>query len=255
MMTGNAARWVTSVATAACLLSNVGAQATGQDLSRARRNPAMSPREDAQLEARAAKNQELETFAAGQEGLGFIVLAPVVVVAAFVGSIVACPLGYSHSLRERGFIPGNCWDPDSKVERFFNRSAIVFGFPLYCMGYLMGLPFQTSGPAPALPIPMDPPTSRQGRDFLEVTVEKLTDKERVLVNRQDGLKIVAVRGLAEKAGLRPGDILLDLGGMPITEETLGEVLSRYDWGDTVEAVVLRMGQRIMVEVRFPERKD
>ena len=59
---------------------------------------------------------------------------------------------------------------------------------------------------------------------------------------------------ADTAGIEPGDVIIELGGEPITSMT--DVISgviRYDPGDVVEVVVLRDGERRELMVELGER--
>ena len=58
-------------------------------------------------------------------------------------------------------------------------------------------------------------------------------------------------GPAEKAGLRRGDLLVELAGTPIRDvNDFMFVLRRVKPGQTSTAVVMRAGQRLQVEVTF-----
>lgn len=54
---------------------------------------------------------------------------------------------------------------------------------------------------------------------------------------------------ADRAGIRPGDVVTAFGGDPVsTPRDLSRALDRFDGGDTVEVRVLRDGERQVVEV-------
>ena len=63
---------------------------------------------------------------------------------------------------------------------------------------------------------------------------------------------------AARAGLRPGDVIVELGGERIdTVEDLYSAIRRRDPGDPVELTVVRRGERRTIEVtlaRLPERR-
>jgi hypothetical protein len=60
-------------------------------------------------------------------------------------------------------------------------------------------------------------------------------------------------GPAEAAGLLPGDVLIHLGGYPVTHEDLGRRLTRIGAGEHVTAVIVRGGASMMVELVLVER--
>ncbi len=101
-----------------------------------------------------------------------------------------------------------------------------------------------------------PPASpARKKVMLGVTADDFTDAERKALGVGGGIKVAAVRGPADQAGLKPGDILLELGGTPVTEETIGKTLEKYQPGDTAEAVVLRDKKRMTVKITLAERKE
>jgi len=76
-------------------------------------------------------------------------------------------------------------------------------------------------------------------------------------NGQKGMLLAGVRAgsAAEKAGLRRGDILIQLGKHPIGGvEDLMYVLNSSKPGETVTAVILREGQQLRLDVTFQETK-
>ena len=100
----------------------------------------------------------------------------------------------------------------------------------------------------------EPPAPRR-RVLLGVTADEFTDAERKALGVGGGIKVADVRGPAEKAGVKAGDILLELDGKPVTEETVGGVLESKKPGDEVEATLLRGGKREKVRIRLTERKE
>jgi S1-C subfamily serine protease len=100
----------------------------------------------------------------------------------------------------------------------------------------------------------EPETPRR-RVLLGVTADEFTDAERKALGVGGGIKVGDVRGPAEKAGLKAGDILLELDGKPVTEETVGRVLETKKPGDEVEATLLRGAKREKVRIQLAERKD
>jgi S1-C subfamily serine protease len=107
--------------------------------------------------------------------------------------------------------------------------------------------------------PVKPPTpdvpAPRRRVLLGVTADEFTDAERKALGVGGGIKVADVRGPAEKAGIKAGDILLELDGRPVTEETVGAALEKKQPGDEVEATLLRAGKREKVRVVLGERKD
>lgn len=67
---------------------------------------------------------------------------------------------------------------------------------------------------------------------------------------------VAAGSPAEKAGLKEGDIILEMGGEKITEDnSLSKVISEYDSYDSVDLKVLRDGKEMSVAVILGEWKQ
>jgi S1-C subfamily serine protease len=93
------------------------------------------------------------------------------------------------------------------------------------------------------------------RAYLGLSPDTFTDEERKKLGIGGGIKIAEVRGPAEKAGLLPGDILLAIGVVEVTEDTIGRALERLSPGDEVEVTVLRERKRLTFKVTLGERKD
>ena len=102
--------------------------------------------------------------------------------------------------------------------------------------------------------PADPPAG-ENRVFLGITVDEFTEAERKALNVPGGMKIAGVRGPAQKAGVRAGDVLLEIGGKPVTERNIVKILSRYAPGDKAPLKVLRSGEQHTLEVVFAGHKD
>ena len=73
----------------------------------------------------------------------------------------------------------------------------------------------------------------------------------------DGKNPAIVSGSpAERAGLKKGDIILEINGQKITEDnTLGSVISRFSPGDTIDLKILRDGKEFNLKVilgKYPE---
>jgi len=107
-------------------------------------------------------------------------------------------------------------------------------------------------PGPAKP---QPPVAQPRKVYLGITADDMTEAERKALGVAGGIKIADVRGPAKDAGLKAGDILLELDGDAVTEERIGEILSKHKPGDSVEAVVLRAKKRTTLKIDLAERKD
>jgi len=204
------------------LLTHLGIAGAEQEATP--RPQRMTPAEDARLAARAAKNPGLENFTAGQAEA--FVYGGILAVAAIVGVVIACPLGWTHSTKGKGFVP-------AEVEgKTFQVSAVIFGFPLYTLGYLIGLPF-VAEPAPAPP----PGNKELEKYFLGSTVEVLGHP-----------KLTAASDAADRAGLKEGDLILDIDQVEIDGENLPSVVARYAWGDSMDVGILREGCRLRMTI-------
>jgi serine protease Do len=91
--------------------------------------------------------------------------------------------------------------------------------------------------------------------MLGLTADDFTDAERKSLGVGGGIKVASVRGPAEQAGIKAGDVLLELGGTPVTEETIGRTLEKFQPGDQAEAVLIRDKKRMTVKVTLAERKE
>ncbi len=62
---------------------------------------------------------------------------------------------------------------------------------------------------------------------------------------------VSEKSVAERAGLKVGDVLLSLGGAPIkSDNSLRKLMANYRWGDVAEAVVRRDGKETALDINF-----
>jgi hypothetical protein len=162
----SAMRRMAALLAALALVTQVGVVEAMQDVPAKPRPQPLTPSEDAQLAARAARNPRLENFTAGEaEALVYgLVLGAILAFSVFVGHLIACPLGWSHSTQGKTFVPAECLKTNSKTLNYFNGCAVILGFPLYALGYLIGLPFAPPAP-PANPVP--PPDDRGGNSLKE----------------------------------------------------------------------------------------
>jgi serine protease Do len=73
----------------------------------------------------------------------------------------------------------------------------------------------------------------------------------------DGKSPAVVSGSpAERAGLKKGDIILEINGQKITEEnTLGGIISRFSPGDTIDLKILRDGKELNLKVTLGNYPD
>ena len=132
-----------------------------QEETRRRPQP-MTPSEDATLAARAAHHPELASFTAGTgdgEALVYaLVLGAIAVFSVFMGNLIGCPLGWTHSTEGRSFVPADCFKNESKTVTYLNGCGVVLGFHFYALGYLIGLAFpnprRVDKPVPTPPEPV-----------------------------------------------------------------------------------------------------
>jgi serine protease Do len=76
----------------------------------------------------------------------------------------------------------------------------------------------------------------------------------------DGKNPAIVSGSpAERAGLKKGDIILEINGQKITEDnTLGSIISRFSPGDIIDLKILRDGKELNLKVvlgKYPENEN
>jgi S1-C subfamily serine protease len=114
---------------------------------------------------------------------------------------------------------------------------------------------QKSGGKETAPVKPTPPVAQPRKVYLGITADDMTDVERKALGAAGGIKIADVRGPAKDAGLKPGDILIEMDGEAVTEERIGDILAKHKPGDSVEAVVLRAKKRMALKIDLGERKD
>jgi len=62
---------------------------------------------------------------------------------------------------------------------------------------------------------------------------------------------VSEESVAERAGLKVGDVLLSLGGAPIgSDNSLRKLMADYRWGDVAKAVIRRDGKETGIDINF-----
>ena len=113
---------------------------------------------------------------------------------------------------------------------------------------------KTPTPAPK-PEPKVTPAPASKKVVLGITADDLTEAERKSLGVGGGIKIAAVRGPAADAGLKAGDILVELDGQAVTEDRIGEILAKHQPGDTLSVKVVRAKQTVSLKVVLGERKD
>jgi serine protease Do len=73
---------------------------------------------------------------------------------------------------------------------------------------------------------------------------------------QNGEAAVQSGSVAEKAGIKEGDIILEFNNEKITQDnSLAKVISKYNPGDKVSLKILRDGKEIVLDVVLGERAD
>ena len=76
----------------------------------------------------------------------------------------------------------------------------------------------------------------------------IADNEGVLIDN------VLRGGPSDRAGLRDGDVLMRLSGVPVTGSNLVSRLSQIGAGETVTVSVIRNGERQELQVTLGERE-
>ena len=100
-----------------------------------------------------------------------------------------------------------------------------------------------------------PEAAPSRKAYLGISADDLTEADRQALGSASGIKVSDVRGPAKDAGIRAGDLLVELDGEPVSEDKIGVILARHQPGDTVPAVVLRGKKRVPVKILLAERKD
>lgn len=213
---------------------------------------AIGDEEDGDLAVRATMNEELQHFAGGNTGLevvGHLVggMMMTLLMATAAGNAVALPLGIAHSAQGQGFIPGESWHAGGE-EGFLTRLGCVFGFPVYCVGYLIGLPFGPSEPRPTSTLH---PKARVELARLGIVADALLEHERLALTSPGEIVVVAVTGPALEAGLQVGDVLTELGGKIVTAGNLADIVSAAMREEGVWVTILREETERVMRIKVP----
>lgn len=107
-------------------------------------------------------------------------------------------------------------------------------------------------PAP-VPAPEKAPAAK--KVFLGITADDLTEGDRKTLGARSAVRVADVRGPAKDAGIKPGDLVLELDGEAVNEDKLADILGRHKPGDSLDAVLLRSGKKVPVKIVLGERKD
>lgn len=94
----------------------------------------------------------------------------------------------------------------------------------------------------------------------ELAKEKKLSVDYGALIASDGKNPAIVSGSpAERAGLKKGDIILEINGQKITEDnTLGSIISRFSPGDIIDLKILRDGKELNLKVvlgKYPENQN
>ncbi len=78
----------------------------------------------------------------------------------------------------------------------------------------------------------------------------------LIIEGDEGQFAVSPDSVAEKAGLKKGDIVLEFNGERITtENTLAEIIMKYNPGDKVTLKVLKNDQEMVIDIILGERSE
>jgi S1-C subfamily serine protease len=113
---------------------------------------------------------------------------------------------------------------------------------------------KAGGKTPA-PAPKTAPAPSSKKAVLGITADDMTDAERKTLGISGGIKIGAVRGPALDAGLKIGDVLVKFDGEAVTEDRIGDLLSKHQPGEVVHVEVLRGTKPMKFMLKLGERKD
>ena len=105
--------------------------------------------------------------------------------------------------------------------------------------------------------PVEVEVMRAKVGYLGIFPGSITDELKGKLGLVDGTGVfvrgVSDGGPAATAGLREGDVILQLGGTPVSQTRLGRVLQRIGAGETVPALIVRGGERQTLSLVLGER--
>ncbi len=106
--------------------------------------------------------------------------------------------------------------------------------------------------------PKDPPKVPAKKAYLGVSADDFSDDDRATLGLAAGagLKVFEVKAgsPAEKAGIKTGDVIIQIGSTNVTEKGMSEIIAGYGAGDIAEFTVIRGKEKKTVKVTFSEKK-
>ena len=102
------------------------------------------------------------------------------------------------------------------------------------------------------------PTLKKGEDvvraYLGVSTASVTPEMNLRAEQGAVIQDLAPLGPADRAGLRPGDIIVAMGGEPVRgSDDVSRLVDARSPGDEVEVEVVRAGERERIEVKLEKR--
>ena len=102
-------------------------------------------------------------------------------------------------------------------------------------------------------------SGKVARGFLGVRTDELTPDiaRRLGVAFQPGalVNIVEPSSPAARAGVKPNDVIIEIGGRRVDADTLGQAVASRRPGDVVKVALLRGAKRVELEVKLTENED
>lgn len=102
-------------------------------------------------------------------------------------------------------------------------------------------------------------TPEEPRPYLGISPDDFSDDQRkeLGLEKGHGIKILEIvpGGPAAQAGIKPGDILLSIGGKKVGDENIESVLGTLRAGDQLEAVVLRGKEKQKLKLTLGEKRE
>jgi thiol-disulfide isomerase/thioredoxin len=107
--------------------------------------------------------------------------------------------------------------------------------------------------------PKDPPKETPKKPaYLGISADDFTDDERTTLGLDSGagLKLFEVKAEspAAKAGLKSGDVIVQIGAKNVTEKSMSEIVATFKAGDAVDFTIFRGKEKKVVKVTFGEKK-